>query len=38
LHAAAVERSARVTHLRQETRRDPLTGLANRICSSGWKK
>jgi diguanylate cyclase (GGDEF)-like protein len=31
LRAVAAEQSARETHLHRETRRDPLTGLANRI-------
>ena len=31
LHAAVAEQNARATHLHHETRRDPLTGLANRI-------
>ena len=31
LHAAVVEQNARETHLRHETRRDPLTGLDNRV-------
>ena len=31
LHAAVAEQSARETHLHRETRRDPLTGLANRV-------
>jgi len=31
LHAAVAEQSARATHLHRETRRDPLTGLANRV-------
>ncbi|HWG27051.1 GGDEF domain-containing protein [Actinospica sp.] len=31
LHAAFTEQCARETHLRSETRRDPLTGLANRV-------
>jgi diguanylate cyclase (GGDEF)-like protein len=31
LHAAFTEQCERETHLRTETRRDPLTGLANRV-------
>ena len=31
LHAAFAEQSARETHLRHQTRRDALTGLANRV-------
>ena len=31
LHAAVAEQRARETDLRHETRRDPLTGLANRV-------
>ena len=31
LHAAVAEQNARETHLHHETRRDPLTGLANRV-------
>lgn len=31
LHAAYAEQCARETHLHTETRRDPLTGLANRL-------
>jgi diguanylate cyclase (GGDEF)-like protein len=31
LHAAFTEQCARESHLRSETRRDPLTGLANRV-------
>ena len=31
LHAAFTEQCARETHLRSQTRRDPLTGLANRV-------
>ena len=31
LHAAVVEQSVRETDLHRETRRDPLTGLANRV-------
>ena len=31
LHAAVAEQSARETHLRHQTRRDALTGLANRV-------
>jgi len=31
LHAAVAEQSARETDLHRETRRDPLTGLANRV-------
>ena len=31
LHAAVAEQSARETHLHDATRRDPLTGLANRV-------
>jgi diguanylate cyclase (GGDEF)-like protein len=31
LHAAFTEQCERETHLRSETRRDPLTGLANRV-------
>ena len=34
LHAAFAEQCARESHLRQETRRDPLTGLANRLLLS----
>ena len=31
LHAAVAEQDARETHLHHQTRRDPLTGLANRV-------
>jgi diguanylate cyclase (GGDEF)-like protein len=31
LHSAFAEQSARETHLRRQTRSDPLTGLANRV-------
>ena len=31
LHAAVAAQNARETHLHRETRRDPLTGLANRV-------
>ena len=31
LHAAVAEQSARETYLHRESRRDPLTGLANRV-------
>ena len=31
LHAAFAEQCVRETHLHRETRRDPLTGLANRV-------